>query len=262
VSYGSRPRLLAEVGSGAATCPAALDPASLLGRAPALSCVPRHRILPSCSRGLRRSHVSHGTGPRLPAREGSGAAMYPTILDPAFLLGRALTLPRVLRHRIPPPCSGGLRRYHVSHGFGSYLPALESSGGAAYPTAPDPASLLGRAPTLPCVLQLCGPHTSRIKKVLDGLPMRLDSRVSMACLQVSKACDIRAIMGLQDVRAGSAVNACKACRQVATMRIQCSASTMDHTPGTAIVPSDLTSRCHTADRVQRGRQQDHARRHR
>jgi hypothetical protein len=38
--------------------------------------------------------------------------------------------------------------------------------------------------------------------------------------QISKALDIRAIMGLQDVRAGSAVNVCKACRQTATVQRQ------------------------------------------
>jgi hypothetical protein len=45
-------------GSGAATCPVALDPVSLLGRAPGLPRVPRHRTLPPCSGGLRRCHVS------------------------------------------------------------------------------------------------------------------------------------------------------------------------------------------------------------
>jgi hypothetical protein len=234
-------------------CPMALDPASLLGRAPALPCAPRHRILPSNSGGLRRCHVSHGTRSRLPARDGSTAAMWPTAPDPASLLGRAPVLPCVPRHQILPPCSGGLRRYHVSHGTASRLPAREGSGTATYHTAPDLASLLGRAPALPCVTQLCGPQTSRIKKDLDGIPMQLDSRVSKACLQVSMVPNIRAIIGLQDMWVGSTVNACKACRQAATMRLQCSASTMDHSLGTATVPNELTSRCHTAGRVQHGK---------
>jgi hypothetical protein len=43
--------------------------------------------------------------------------------------------------------------------------------------------------------------------------MQLGTYVPNARAQVSKALDIRVIMGLQDVRAGSAVNACKTCRQ-------------------------------------------------
>jgi hypothetical protein len=53
------------------------DPTSLLGRAPAFPRVSRLRTPPS---------------------------------------GRALVPPHVLRHRTPPPCSGGLRRCHVSRG--------------------------------------------------------------------------------------------------------------------------------------------------
>jgi hypothetical protein len=64
---------------------------------------------------------------------------------------------------------------------------------------------------------------------------------------VYKALDVRAIMGLQDVQTGSIVNACKACRHAATVRLQCSADTMDHSPVTATVLSDSTARRHTAD---------------
>jgi hypothetical protein len=45
-----------------AICPIALDSASLLGRAPALSRVPRLWILPPYSRGLQCCHVYHGSG--------------------------------------------------------------------------------------------------------------------------------------------------------------------------------------------------------
>jgi hypothetical protein len=131
--------LPAEVGSGAATCPVTPDLASLIGRAPAQPRVPwlrtrlparvssgasrvlQLRIMPPCKGGLRcvtcptvldsaslqgralEHHVYRGSGPRLPAREGSGA-------------------PCVLQLRILPPCRGGL-------------------WSVACPTAPDPASL-------------------------------------------------------------------------------------------------------------------------
>jgi hypothetical protein len=97
VSYGSRPYLLAEAGSSAATCPTASDPASLLKRAPMLPCVTRLRTSPPCSGGLRCCHVSHSSGPCLPALEGSGSATCPTAPDHAFLLRRAPALSRVLR---------------------------------------------------------------------------------------------------------------------------------------------------------------------
>jgi hypothetical protein len=151
MSHGSGSCLPAHEGSDAATCPTAPELASLLGRAPTLPCVPRLGTLPPCSGGLRCCHVSHGSGPCLPAREGSGAATCPMTPDPASLLGRAPALPRVLRHRTPPPCSGGLRRCHVSHDTGPRLLTREGSGAAMCPTASDPASLLGRTPTLPRV---------------------------------------------------------------------------------------------------------------
>jgi hypothetical protein len=100
-----------------ATCPAALDPASLTRRAPVLPRATRLRTSPPCSGGLRCCHVPHGSGPRLSAWEGSGAAMCHTAPNPAYLLGRAPVLPRVPRLRILPPCSlleGGWR-CHVSH---------------------------------------------------------------------------------------------------------------------------------------------------
>jgi hypothetical protein len=37
---------------------------------------------------LRYYHVFHGSGPRLPIREGSGAAMRPTASDPTYPLRR------------------------------------------------------------------------------------------------------------------------------------------------------------------------------
>jgi hypothetical protein len=71
----------AREGSDAATCYMALDPTSLLGRDPALPCVPRFWTLPLCSRGLRRCHVPRGFGPYLPAWESSDAATCPADLN-------------------------------------------------------------------------------------------------------------------------------------------------------------------------------------
>jgi hypothetical protein len=135
VSRGSRSRLPVWEGSGAAMCPMASHLASLLRRALTLPCVPRLWILPPCSGGLQCCHVSCDSGSCLPAREGSDAAMCHAAMDPASLLRRALALPRVPRLRILPPCSGGLRRCHVSHGTGPYLPAQEGFDAATCPAA-------------------------------------------------------------------------------------------------------------------------------
>jgi hypothetical protein len=74
-----------------------------MGWASALLCVPQHRTLPPNTEGLWRCHVSYSSGPRLPARQGSGAAMCPTAQGPA-------------------PHAGGLRYYHAPYDFGSCLP--------------------------------------------------------------------------------------------------------------------------------------------
>jgi hypothetical protein len=98
-------------------CPMALDP-------------------PLCSGGLRCCYVSHSFGFRLPTREGSGAAMCPMALDPAFLLGRVSVLLRVTQFQTPPPCSGGLRCCHVSHGSRPRLSAWEGFGAVTCPPPP------------------------------------------------------------------------------------------------------------------------------
>jgi hypothetical protein len=48
--------------------------------------------------------------------------------------------------------------------------------------------------------------------------VQLGLHVPNARAQVSKAPDDRVIMGLQDMRAGSTVNACKTCGQTATVQ--------------------------------------------
>jgi hypothetical protein len=71
------------------------DPASQLGSAPTLPCVSWLWILPPCSRGLWRCHMSSSSGSRLPVWKGSGTATCPAALDPASLLERALVLSRI-----------------------------------------------------------------------------------------------------------------------------------------------------------------------
>jgi hypothetical protein len=114
MSCGSESCLPTQEGSGAATCPTAPDPASLLMRALVLPHIPWLQILPPYSKGLRRCHMSRGSGSCLPAQVGSGAAMCPMALDPTSLLGRAPVLPCVPRYHTLPPCLGGLQCYHVS----------------------------------------------------------------------------------------------------------------------------------------------------
>jgi hypothetical protein len=72
-------------------------------------------------------HVPCSTEPYPPVKVGSGATTCPVAPDPASMIGRAPTPPRVPWLRIPHPYKGGLRC-------------------ATCPTAPDPVSLQGRAP--------------------------------------------------------------------------------------------------------------------
>jgi hypothetical protein len=112
VSYGSGPCLLAEVGSGAATCPTALNPASLLGRAPVLQCAPR----------LRCCHMSHGSRPCLPARKGCSAATCPMTPYPASQLrggSDAIMCPMTLR---------GPRALRIKEGLAAAAKAASGDG--------------------------------------------------------------------------------------------------------------------------------------
>jgi hypothetical protein len=74
VSNGSRPRLPAEVGSSAATCPMALELTSQLRWALTLPLVIWLWISHLGWGGLQCCDVSYGSGPRLLAEVGPGAA--------------------------------------------------------------------------------------------------------------------------------------------------------------------------------------------
>jgi hypothetical protein len=82
------------------TCPAAPDPASLLRWAPALPRVLQFWASPLCRRELQRCHVSCNSGPHLSVEEGSDTAVCSTASDPASLMGRVPTLPRVPRFSV------------------------------------------------------------------------------------------------------------------------------------------------------------------
>jgi hypothetical protein len=151
VPHGPKPPLLAEIGSGAATCPAALDLASLPRWPPALPRVPRPRTSPPYRGGLQRCHVSHGPGPHLPAEVGSDVAMCPVALGLTSLLRWALALSRAPWLQTSPPCRDRFGCCHISRGPGPRLPAEVFSGAATCPTALDLTSLPRWAPALPCV---------------------------------------------------------------------------------------------------------------
>jgi hypothetical protein len=108
-------------------------------------------------------HMSYSSGPYLPTEMGSSTATCPIAPDLTSLPRRAPVLPCVLWPQTLPPCQGGLWRYHVSYSSEPYHPAMEGSGIAACPMAPDPTSLLERAPALPRVPEVpCGPWASSI----------------------------------------------------------------------------------------------------
>jgi hypothetical protein len=71
-----------------------------------------------------------------------------------------------------------------------------------------------------CPTVLCGPQASSIKKSLASLLVLLGTYVPNIHAHVFMAPNIRAIMGMQDVWAGHAVNAYKVCRRAATVQRQ------------------------------------------
>jgi hypothetical protein len=151
---GFGPRLPVEVGSGAATCPLDLDLTSRLRWAPVLPRVPWLWTSPLGRGGLRRCHVSYGSGPRLPAKVSSDAATCPMISDLTSRLRWTLALTHVLWLRTTPPDRGELRRCHVSYGSGPHLSTEVGSSAAMCPAAP------------------CGPWGLSIKKSVTGLPVQ------------------------------------------------------------------------------------------
>jgi hypothetical protein len=118
-----------------------------------LPCALQLRTLPPCRGRPQCYHMPHGSRPRLPAQEGSGATRCYTALDPTSLLRMGLVLPYVTWLWTPPPYSRGLWCYHVSHGFRACLPARAGSGATMCPTALDPASLLRTALALSRVVR-------------------------------------------------------------------------------------------------------------
>jgi hypothetical protein len=142
-------------------------------------------------------------------------ATCPAAPNPASQLKWALRLPRVQQLWDPPLSQGGLRCRHVYRGSGPTGRRQTST----YPTAPDPATLLGGLWAVTCPMVLCGPRASSIKKNLAGLPVQQGSPAPNVRVHVLKVPDIKAIMSMQDMWAGTTVNACKTCRHTATVRL-------------------------------------------
>jgi hypothetical protein len=97
VSYDFGPRLPTEVGSGAAMCPMASNPASLSRWVPVLPCALWLWTPSPCRGGLRCCHVSSGSGPHLPIEVGSDAAACPIAMDLASRPRRVPVLSHVSR---------------------------------------------------------------------------------------------------------------------------------------------------------------------
>jgi hypothetical protein len=95
VSCSSGPRLPAEVGFGAATCPAALAPTAQSKAAPGPPRVMRLQLPLPSPRQLRGRHVSCGSSSRCPARGSSGATTCPAAPAPAAQPETAPGPPRV-----------------------------------------------------------------------------------------------------------------------------------------------------------------------
>jgi hypothetical protein len=147
--------------------------------------------------------------------------MSPDLVSP---LRWAPALPHFLWLRTSPPDRGGLRRCHVSYGSEPRLPIEVGSSAATCPIAPDLASRLRWASTLPRVPRVYAPRASSIKKNLANLPMQLGTHILNTRAHVSKAPHIRAIMRLQYVQSGNVINTYKACGQTSTVRLQYSYS--------------------------------------
>jgi hypothetical protein len=112
--------------------------------------------------GLQRCQMFYGSGSRLSAKVGSDAATCPMPLDLTSQLRWTPTLPYVIWLQTSPPDWGGLRRCHVSCGSRPHLPTGAGSDAATCPTAP------------------CGPQVSSIRKSLPDLPVQLGTHVPNA----------------------------------------------------------------------------------
>jgi hypothetical protein len=150
-------------------------------------------------------------------------------LDYASRLRWALALPRVLWLRTSPPGGGGLWRCHVSRGS----LCATSFKHKEMPSRPACAAR-------PACSQGTRAHFHGASRQGLHAPARC---AGGQCSQY-----------LQGVRIGI--------YNAATVWVQYDTSTLDHSPGTATVPSDSTARCETTDQVQRGRRQDQACPHR
>jgi hypothetical protein len=145
-------------------------------------------------------HVPYSTGLYLSVEVSFSADTYSVAPDLTYQLRWTLVLSHVLRLQTSLPYWDGLRCYRMSYNSEPRLPAGEGSNAVTRHAVP------------------CAPHASSIKKSLADLPVQLATCVSKAHMHIFKAPDARAIMSLQDVRIGGALNVCKMCGHTATMQ--------------------------------------------
>jgi hypothetical protein len=135
---------------------------------------------------------------------------YCAIPHPASLPRWALGLPHVQWLRTPSPYQGGLWCRACVPWLRTLLPIRDGSGDTLPPCREGSDATM--RPAIPC-----GPWDSSIKEPSYHGPMWLGLRVYKACTHVSKVPDVRASIGLQDVRAGNAFNACKTYKHASTV---------------------------------------------
>jgi hypothetical protein len=119
-----------------------------------LSCTLQLWTSPPGWGGLRRCHVSSGSGPRLLVEVSFSAAICPAAPNLASWLRWALALPCVLWLRTSPLGTGGLQHCHVSSGSRPRLPVDVGSDAVTCPAALDLASWLRWASVLSRALWL------------------------------------------------------------------------------------------------------------
>jgi hypothetical protein len=184
---------------------------------------------------LPRSYVF---GSRLSAEVGSAAATFSMAPNLTSWPRWAPALSRVIWLRTPPPDRGGLQRCHVSYSSRPRLPVEVGFGAATCPTGLCATSLKHKEkPSKPaCAARHAYSQHTR-------------ARFQGASHQGHHTPAIRTVRKCNQYLQGVRTDIYSA----ATVQLQCDASTMDHSPGTATVPSDSTVRRHTADQVQRSR---------
>jgi hypothetical protein len=99
---------------------------------------------------------------------------------------------------------------HMFYNFGFHLSVVEGSG-APFVLWILPPYREGSGAAIVCPVASCESRVSSIKKRLTGQSIQIGMHVPNTHTYISKASDVKVIMGLQDVRVCSTVNVCKTC---------------------------------------------------